>query len=203
MLIYRYALTPVPALCGVIPGSDRDLTQSPLTPAEEPIIEWVRQTLPAAQKQLRRHGMAFDKDLWEAWKPYHTAEQAVQDGKIASHNVPRPEYVAYRGNWYECLDCKARDSRYAMRLAWEHGHGIMTGERREYIETRFDPTKWQRGQQGADVDTKRAITIYTGFLCPDCECARLAAKLERERAIMSGKSVQLGEWMNPEQEIPA
>jgi hypothetical protein len=184
--MFRYALVQIPPLSGVMPGSDRDLGQTPLNPQEENAIEWVKAVHPKAIKQIRRHGMAFDRDLWEAWERHRADPQ----------NVEAPPKSAYAGNWYECIDCNAKHGRSVIRTSFMHGHGVMVGERREFVATQYDPTKWVKGQQGADVDVKRAITIYTGWICPACERARFSDNWKKVRGERDAAKKQESEQLS-------
>jgi hypothetical protein len=206
-LMLRKARETIPALSGVIPGSDRDLEQSPLTPAEERVIDWVKERLPKAKKNIMRHGMAWDRERYEQWQRHYANPENVSPPRHPDgHHAAGKTWSAHVGTWYECQDCKARTGKSVIRVSFLHGNGVMIGERKEYIETKFDPLKWSRGQQGADVDTKRAITLYTGWICPACERARYSEqrkKLRGEReAAKQQEAEQLGSLINEPQPEP-
>lgn len=168
-LLLRRAQTRTPAFSGKLPGSDRDLEASPLSGEEREIIEHINTLVPSAQKKLDRHGLAFDRALYEAWQAFDAAERDVRDGKAQSHAVPKPEKMAYRGNWYECTDCKVRDSKKCVCLEWGNGPGVMIGQ-----EITFEFPVYNQFRKKDDW-RKVTLVIYCGWLCPKCLAKRAIA----------------------------
>ena len=190
-IVYRFkpALYQPTPYSGPLPGSGRDLEVSPLDRTEEDALQWLKGILPNAQKHLRRHGMAFDRDLFEAWKQYDQGEKDAKDGKIAANPHERPAQGAYRGNWYECIDCAARGRTAGspIRLEWNSGPGIMTGVSRDYISPQYNPKKQK------DDLVNKTLTVFIGWICPRCERARIKAKIEQREKSVPAKEPLLEE----------
>lgn len=148
----RFAQTTIPAFSGVWPGSGRDLDQYPLNGDEQDTVEFLRATLPAAQKALNQHGLAFQT-------------QPREDGTGIE--------TIYKGNWYECIDCKKRNARDCIRYAWKDGFGQMSGIP---VERQCWNPLW-RNKNGEIVGREEIwkATIFNGWVCEACAATRQEA----------------------------
>lgn len=143
----RLAQTTIPAFSGVWPGSGRDLNQYPLNGDELETVEFLRGVLPAAQKALNQHGLAFQTTL---------REEGVE--------------TVYKGNWYECIDCKKKNPRDCIRYAWKDGHGQMSG----YPVERNSWNPLWRNKNGEMVGREEVwkAVIFNGWVCEACALIR-------------------------------
>lgn len=176
-LILRPARHRTPAFSGKLPGSDRDLATSPLSGEEREIIDRINELVPAAQRKLDKHGLAFDKELFNAWEEYEAAERDLRDKRIEAHAVPKPDKLSYRGNWYECTDCKNRDSNKAVCLEWNNGPGTMIGN-----EVNFEFPVYNQFRKKDDW-RKVTLVIYCGWLCPKCVAKRAITAREPKQLV--------------------
>ena len=172
-----FAQCKTPAFSGVWPGSDRDTDTYPLGADELEIIAYLRMTLPAAQKAMNQHGLVFLDTPAEGETPASTR---------------------YCCGWYECIDCKARDEKRAIKVVHDipefkrrgAGFGQMSGIKPEF--PRWNAT-WKNPKTGAMVgrDETWTCTIFNGWVCESCASKRRdavanATRVRPEAAQMAG-----------------